>query len=1085
MGSRRISAKARQFAVLASAVLVLHAHAAVAAAQCVVTPIVDRHMIRPAMDASLRPTLSWTLSDDCGPAPQTAFRAALYDHTAKLIWQSKLIRTNRSDSVPWIGEGSNSLNPDGWMNGVSSDYRALAPGTSYAVSVQVTLAGKDPVWSAPVPFHTQMQPKQYAAAPPMWASNMSAEYVMLRRTIAAQRPGNHTFLSVSAKPSPDWRLPHGRNTSHLLCAYKLWVNGVPLGAGPGRIVGSAAEVDYDTGAIKQLSSPIAVDTYNITALIREGKGAAIAIESYYRRQPSTEDRVGADPDDSGGVIAVLHDSSGSVMPGGAATWKSMDVTPAFNPSLQNSPDGSRRLQGEGAGTGSYAQPHENIDLRYYPQGWREIDFDDSSWAVAGTRRPFDAALAAKEALPVSLRSVRAASFDILSKVTDSTGAESYHYIVDFGKNFQGHVNISFGSGQAGQQVVVSLGEQRTADGVVSHAESNNVWIDTWTLAGGNSTDSFVPHEYAEFRWAEVQGAPEPPSHARVAGWMVHYPFDGLIEPPDGGAMHTDHTYEAKMSDQPARGLTTFNSSVPELDNVWELVRHTINVAALDLNTDSNTRQRDLCTLDAWLATRYQGGVAPGSSSHLRRRVTRSMFEPNGYVNYWTEFLVAHVGALYDYTVEYADQGLTDTLWNQAPISMGSKCPAPLGMDNYSLLTYYNDDDQLVHATPRPLIDWPRASGIDTNEKTSSHCNQLCVQMNAYAALAQRWMGELSARSGGAGRQESASFSERAAGIQQAAHRTFAASGSECDTSSAGPSPPIPSGVTTCAQVWEADTPLHHHNSSGVVALNCGAGNSISSVLSADFGLPSGSCATGFKSNSSCHSDRASTVAAVERACLHKQFCFLEASRTQFGDSCAGECKQLAVQVECSRGGGTKTQGPEPTLKCYTDEPTRDPEAPPGFTSATATSLAAFAGLPGDASGVLELVPFLKARNGRRGPGHGMETSGWMTGFMLEGIYTVRKTNDRPLSLPLLTAARLSLINDHLNARVLLQAAGDVHADNLTLALALSAVDYAHDTLTNAGNNSWLGMLRQNATMTMESWTQPPFEGNFALSIAAP
>jgi hypothetical protein len=38
-------------------------------------------------------------------------------------------------------------------------------------------------------------------------------------------------------------------------------------------------------------------------------------------------------------------------------------------------------------------------------------------------------------------------------------------------------------------------------------------------------------------------------------------------------------------------------------------------------------------------------------------------------------------------------------------------------------------------------------------------------------------------------------------------------------------------------------------------------------------------------------------------------------------------------------------------------------------------------VPGGAAGVLALVPFLKARNGRRGPGHGMETSGWMTGFM--------------------------------------------------------------------------------------------------------
>jgi hypothetical protein len=30
----------------------------------------------------------------------------------------------------------------------------------------------------------------------------------------------------------------------------------------------------------------------------------------------------------------------------------------------------------------------------------------------------------------------------------------------------------------------------------------------------------------------------------------------------------------------------------------------------------------------------------------------------------SEFLVAHVGALHDYTLEYADQGLAGRLWNQ-------------------------------------------------------------------------------------------------------------------------------------------------------------------------------------------------------------------------------------------------------------------------------------------------------------------------------------------------------------------------------------------------------------------------------------
>lgn len=925
------------------------------AAKCEVTPVVDRHMLRPAMDASLRPTLGWTLSPGCGAAPQTGFVTALFDRSGKRIWSSTLVQTNRSDSIPFVGEGSLSLNPDGWMRGASFDYRALSAGSSFAVSVGVTLEGNSAVWSDPMPFHTQLQPSQYMQSAPMWAPNRSAEFVMLRREVheLAMPWQQQVFLGISAKPSPDWHYPHSRNTSHLLCAYKLWVNGVPLGAGPGRVVGNAIEHNYSGGGYQLLRPPIPIDTYNLTSLAKAGKGVTIAIEAYYRSCSAVSGQncslVDAD-DDRGGVVTVLHDGDGKVLDGGAESWKAFDATAAFNPHFGKS--------GIGAGGGPYSQPHEDIDLRLYPHGWRSDGFDDESdgWSAAEARPAFAvASLAAKEALPVSLRNFPAASFEILSKTTDAmTGGDSYHYIIDYGKNFQGHVNISFASGTAGQQVNVSLGEQRTATAVVSHAESRNVWIDTWTLAGSGA-DSFVPHEYSEFRWAEVVGAPEPPTHDTVSGWMVHYPFDGKVEPPTDDASERGEDFSllsdfaglttgSKGGGATPPGLTSFSSNVAELDDVFELVSHTINAAALDLNSDSNTRQRDLCTLDAWVATRYQGGVSPGTSSHLRRRVTQSMYEPNGFVNWWTEFLIAHVGALYDYTFEYADQSLAGELWNKAPVPMMENKIA-LGMDNYSLLAYFNASDNLVHKTPKPLVDWPRSDGIDTSRGASSVCDNLCVQMNSYAVLAQGWLAEISKRSGIAGKQASGAFSKRSADIKMAAQSLFALSGSKCD----------PTG-------------------------------------SPDGGGPD--------------SDGSENVAA----------------------------EKLSAPLEC-----------------YADQPppgsANNPESQAIFTSATATSVAAFAQLPDNPSGVLALVPFLKARNGRRGPRHGMETSAWMTGFMLEGIYTAAGdvTEPKPDDT---TATTYSASSN----------AASVEA---TWAAVLAAADFAHDTLTNEGNNSWLGMIRQN------------------------
>lgn len=504
------------------------------------------------------------------------------------------------------------------------------------------------------------------------------------------------------------------------------------------------------------------------------------------------------------------------------------------------------------------------------------------------------------------------------------------------------------------------------------------------------------------------GAPEPPSHATVAGWQVHYPFDGdLNELLPSYTSFSPPPTPLQMHEQPdsSGGLTTFSCSVAGLQQVWALVRHTVNAAALDLNTDSNTRQRDLCALDAWLATRYQAGVAPATSCHLRRRVTQSLFDANGYVNYWTEFLVAHVGALLEYTSEYDATesmngeydsfNLARKLWNQQPVRMGEHLE--LGMANYSLSTYFHESDSMVHDTPKPLVDWPRSSGIDTDGHAASLCKELCVQMNSYAVLTQEWMAGITDRVGvinGCDKSISKAYAARSSAIRAAAHATFATSGSNCSMDGPTPTPPPaplppPSATATCVKEWEADSAHHHHGSDGIATLNCGPNQTITSVAFADFGTPSGSCAAGFEVNSSCHDARARAV--VESACLHKRWCRLEASREVFGDTCNGVTKYLAATVRCASSSSSSSHR-DTDLTCYTDTPAHpaatDPELPSGstpYTSLTATALAALARLPGRAAGVLELVPFLMARNSRRGAAHGHEGSGWMMGFMMEGL----------------------------------------------------------------------------------------------------
>ena len=165
------------------------------------------------------------------------------------------------------------------------------------------------------------------------------------------------------------------------------------------------------------------------------------------------------------------------------------------------------------------------------------------------------------------------------------------------------------------------------------------------------------------------------------------------------------------------------------------------------------------------------------------------------------------------------------------------------------------------------MDWPRDTGIDTDTKASAVCTTLCTQMNAYAVLTQRWMGIVTSRVPAA-RNESAAYFERSATIRTAAQTTFAAFGEKCSTVGPSPSPPgpaptppppNPTAVATCVNEWEADRPAHHHNSTGLATLNCGAGKVISDIEFANYGTATGSCALGFKADQACSADNSKIV----------------------------------------------------------------------------------------------------------------------------------------------------------------------------------------------------------------------------------
>jgi hypothetical protein len=79
------------------------------------------------------------------------------------------------------------------------------------------------------------------------------------------------------------------------------------------------------------------------------------------------------------------------------------------------------------------------------------------------------------------------------------------------------------------------------------------------------------------------------------------------------------------------------------------------------------------------------------------------------------------------------------------------------------------------------------------------------------------------------------------------------------------------------------------------SLSCPSGTQIKSIDFASYGLPTGSCESGFQVGA-CHAS--SSQAKVEAACLEQSACTIKASNAIFGDPCPGKAKRLAIVYTC-------------------------------------------------------------------------------------------------------------------------------------------------------------------------------------------
>lgn len=210
---------------------------------------------------------------------------------------------------------------------------------------------------------------------------------------------------------------------------------------------------------------------------------------------------------------------------------------------------------------------EMIDSRMVVYDWYTSDYDDSTWMFAkeigehpvapwtGTLRADLTRVIEEEIKPASV-----------------TNLGNGMYVIDLGKIYPGSFNISFSGGIAGDTIKMVGGFVLNNDGSVSTKFNQNTKMDFNFILNGN-TAKFSPYVYLGMRYLQVNNSPNDLTIDNIRFIKRHFELD------------------------PSRAA--FTSSAPMLNNVWDLMCHSLIVGTQEDFVDTPTREKGSFLGDGW------------------------------------------------------------------------------------------------------------------------------------------------------------------------------------------------------------------------------------------------------------------------------------------------------------------------------------------------------------------------------------------------------------------------------------------------------------------------------------------------------
>lgn len=403
------------------------------------------------------------------------------------------------------------------------------------------------------------------------------------------------------------------------------------------------------------------------------------------------------------TIIVFKDGTQQVI-GTDKSWKQKQVDKFIT--------GQPRRNGEGIG---YI---DKIDSRKCISDWNTINFDDSSWMAShvigshpvgpwtGKLQPNLAQLFEEELTPVSV-----------------TSKGNGQFIIDLGKVYAGVPQIAFEGGVSGAEIRI-LGGYTLDNGLVSTETDQHTDMSYYFILNGAKA-VFKPFVYLGMRYIQVDNSPNKLTKENVKFIARHYELD--------------------------YSKAKFHSSNEMLNNVWELMTHSIVVGAQESFVDTPTREKGGFLGDSWSVG--SSAMTTMGDRVMNLRILKEFLQSQE--QYWPD---GRINAVYpnvdggrdipDYT-----QMFPFWVWDYYMHS-GNKMFLKTYFDQIKKVvdyvsSYKNDKTGLIHnlkggsnAYLYGIIDWPMSMRYGYDMDTESR-----TVMNAYAYLDFSIMAQIAAELG--------------------------------------------------------------------------------------------------------------------------------------------------------------------------------------------------------------------------------------------------------------------------------------------------------------------------------------------------